>query len=49
MGYSMSGCGSTWSGFDQRTDSYDQTLADDPPAFTPFVSEDNTFILWREE
>lgn len=48
-GYSMSGCGSTWSGFDQRTDSYDQTLADSPPAFTPFVSEDNTFILWREE
>jgi len=48
-GYSMSGCGSNWSGFNDRTDSYDRLLALDPPPFTPTTSEDHRFILWREE
>ncbi len=48
--YSMNGCGSNnWSGFNTRTDSYDRLLAQDPPAFTPFASEDSVFVDWREE
>lgn len=48
-GYSMSGCGSTWSGFEERIGTYDRLLATDPPAFTPFVSEDAHFTTWRED
>ena len=48
-GYTMSGCGSNWSGFNTRTDSYDRLLALDPPPFTPVTSADHRFILWREE
>jgi len=48
-GYSVSGCGTNWSGFDTRTNSYDRILATDPPPFTPNSSDNSKFILWRED
>lgn len=47
--YSSQSCGSTWSGFDTRENSYDRTLATDPPPFTPTASTDFRFTTWREE
>ena len=37
------------SGFNDRVNSYDINLADDPPPLTPSVSDDYEFIIWREE
>ncbi len=49
-GYSIMGwCGSTWSGFNTRVNSYDRNLATDPPPLTPFVSDEYKFIEWREK
>ena len=36
-------------GYDSRTDSYDRTLATDPPPFTPHLSADYEFVDWQEE
>lgn len=36
------------SGYSQRNDSYDRTLASDPPAFTPATSDDYKFVEWRD-
>ena len=44
--------GTAWSdgtGFQQRYDYYDQLLAFSPPPFTPIISTDYKFALWREE
>lgn len=46
----VNGCGSNQdAGFQTRIDSYDRTLATDPPPFTPIVSNDYQFIDWREK
>jgi hypothetical protein len=43
-------CGGTpCSGFLNRVDSYDRFLAQEPPPFTPAATQDEEFILWREE
>lgn len=43
-------CGGTFcSGFQERFDFYDQQLAFAPPPFTPAVTTDYQFNLWREE
>jgi len=47
--YSTGSCGSNWSGFNTRTDSYDKVLAQTPPPFTPSYSLDSEFVLWEEE
>ena len=47
--YSGAGCGTTWSGFDTRVNSYDRLLATDPPPFTPIAESDYEFVVWREE
>jgi hypothetical protein len=36
------------SGFNTRSNSYDQTQAHNPPPLTPYTSEDFRFIQWRE-
>lgn len=44
--------GTAWSdgtGFQQRYDYYDQLLAFSPPPFTPIISTDYKFALWREQ
>lgn len=41
--------GSFCSGYEEREASYDARLSNDPPAFTPSVSEDYRFIQWRED
>lgn len=41
--------GSCASGFNNRTNTYDRVLAFSPPPFTPAVSTDYEFTLWREE
>lgn len=46
----VSGCSSgSTSGFLTRTDTYDRLLAFAPPPFTPTVSADHVFVLWREQ
>jgi hypothetical protein len=47
--YSTSGCSNQTSGFSTRSDSYDRLLAFGPPPFTPFVTQDHKFIIWKEE
>jgi hypothetical protein len=42
-------CGAYNRGFQIRVDSFDRHMANDPPPFTPLVSEDYEFIDWREE
>jgi hypothetical protein len=37
------------SGYQNRTDSYDELQATNPPPFTPSASTDYSFVLWREE
>lgn len=41
--------GSTSSGFENRVNSYDAALANDPPPLTPATSVDYRLTLWREE
>lgn len=42
--------GSTFlSGYSQRNDTYDRTLAASPPAFTPTTSDDFKFVDWRDQ
>ncbi|RJQ34889.1 hypothetical protein C4556_01230 [Candidatus Parcubacteria bacterium] len=48
-GTAWSSGGSTISGYQQRYDYYDQLLAFSPPPFTPTVSTDYRFALWREQ
>lgn len=48
-GTAWSSGGSTVSGYQNRNDYYDRVLAFSPPPFTPTVSPDYTFALWREE
>lgn len=43
------GTGCTSSGYLQRYDYYDQLLAFSPPPFTPIISTDYKFALWREQ
>lgn len=47
--YIYSSCGSTWSGFNTRVNAYDQTLAQDPPPFTPVAGPDSEFVVWEED
>lgn len=43
-------CSSVYcSGFNTRSNSYDQTQANNPPPLTPYTSDDFRFILWKEE
>lgn len=37
------------SGFNTRSNSYDQTQANNPPPLTPYTSTDFRFIQWKEE
>jgi len=37
------------SGFNTRSNSYDQTQAKDPPPLTPYTSTDFRFVEWREQ
>lgn len=37
------------SGYSQRNDSYDRTLAAGPPPFTPATSDDFKFVLWQDQ
>lgn len=37
------------SGFNTRSNSYDQTQANNPPPLTPYTSDDFRFIEWSEE
>ncbi len=37
------------SGFQQRYDNFDRTLAANPPPFTPSTSDDYEFVEWRDE
>ncbi len=41
--------GTTWtSGFNNRYNSYDRNLVDDPPPLTPHTSDDYNFVEWRD-
>lgn len=42
-------CDDDWSGYANRTNTYDRQLATDPPSFTPAASPDYGFVEWREE
>jgi hypothetical protein len=37
------------SGYNQRNDTYDRTLAQNPPPFTPTTSDDFKFVLWQDQ
>ncbi len=37
------------SGFNQRYDNFDRTLASNPPPFTPVTSDDYKFIIWQDQ
>ncbi len=41
--------GGYFRGYQNRVDSFDRHMANDPPPFTPLVSQDYQFIDWREE
>lgn len=46
----MDGCG--WgldAGYQTRIDSFDRNLVNDPPPFTPLLSDDYRFIDWRQK
>lgn len=43
------GCGYGDAGYQTRIDSYDRTLATNPPPFTPVTTTDYHFVDWREE
>lgn len=36
------------SGYNERTNTYDRDLAADPPPLTPYVSNNYTFVEWRD-
>lgn len=36
------------SGFNQRFDNYDRSLAESPPPFTPVISDDYEFVRWSD-
>lgn len=41
--------GSTWtSGFNNRYNTYDSNLVENPPPLTPHTSDDYTFVEWRD-
>jgi len=42
-------CGSTWSGYEERENKYDKDLADAPPPFTPYTSDQYEFVEWRQD
>lgn len=43
-------CGGAFcSGYENRVDSYDGRLANNPPPFTPYTSTDYRFVDWRDE
>lgn len=48
-GTSWSCGGVTCSGYITRVDSYDGTLATDPPPFTPYTSSQYNFVQWRQQ
>jgi len=48
-GYWTWWCGSNWSGYNQRENSYDRNLMEDPPPMTPFSDDEFTFISWEEK
>jgi len=41
--------GTTVSGYTNRTNTYDRNLANNPPPFTPFSSQDYQLSQWREK
>lgn len=43
------GCGATDAGYQTRIDSFDRTLANDPPPFTPVISTDYKFVDWHQQ
>lgn len=45
----VGGCPSGDAGYQTRIDSYDRTLATDPPPFTPLLSTDYQFVDWRDQ
>ena len=49
VGTKWSSGGTFVSGYENRVNSYDIHLADDPPPLTPTVSDDFQFITWSEE
>ncbi len=48
-GTSWSCGGTTCSGYTTRIDSYDGTLATNPPPFTPYTSTQYNFVQWRQQ
>jgi len=45
-----SACGKSYSsGYETRIDSFDRTLTNDPPPFTPTTSTDFKFVDWRQK
>lgn len=48
-GYSYYFCQNTWSGYNNRTNSYDRKLSTDPPPFTPVSSPEYRYVEWREQ
>jgi len=40
--------GSYCSGYENRTNTYDRALAQDPPPFTPFATTTSLFVKWEE-
>ncbi len=43
------GCSGTYSsGFNNRYNTYDRNLVDNPPPLTPHTSDDYTFVEWRD-
>ena len=48
-GTAWSSGGVTTSGYQSRTDSYDELQATNPPPFTPASSANSQFVLWREQ
>lgn len=45
----MNGCGGADAGYLSRIDSFDRTLANNPPPFTPVVSTDYKFVDWQQK
>jgi hypothetical protein len=41
--------GSTWSGYNNRENSYDRKLMTDPPPLTPYSDDEYNFVKWEEK